>query len=156
MEPSLQVCAPRNSSKLMPQDAKMRFPEGSGYDLAIFFVASFQDPEFHHLIVTTAKTQPSPFLFVTEVHHSISLPGSCIILSDTSWNNTDGDFQDKRKEFHTEILEKYMFHLCKYSLFKLNKFLHITSWYTPAFVRTVIFYVIGLIVRKWDGFIKKL
>lgn len=52
-----------DSSRVL--DAKMCFPEGSVYDLTIYFVASFQDPELHHLIITTAKTQPPCFFFVT-------------------------------------------------------------------------------------------
>lgn len=72
-DPFLQGCLPRNSFKLMPQDAKICFPEGSDYDLAISFLASFQDPGLHHLIITTAETQPSPFLFVTVRYNKASL-----------------------------------------------------------------------------------
>lgn len=111
--------------------------------LCCFFSRSWTPPSHNHYSQDPAFTFP---VCNYEVHQSISLPGSCIILSDTSWENADWDFQDKLKEFCTEILQKYFFHLCKYSLFKLNKFSHITSWYTPAFARTVIFYVIGLII----------
>lgn len=125
--------------------------------LSCLFSRSWTPPSHNHYSRDPAFAFP---VCDCEVQQSISRAGSCIMLRGTTRENfqkePDGDFQDKLKEFHTEILEKYIFHLCKYSLFKLNKFSYITTWCTPAFARTVIFYVVGFVIRKWDRLGKKL
>ena len=70
---------PWDSSKQVPEKAKVCSHEVQDYNPILFHVASLQDPELHYLLVTAGKTTaslhiPDPFILVCncEVQQSIS------------------------------------------------------------------------------------
>lgn len=56
-------------------------------------------------------------MFVTLRSNRVSLLAGSYINHDM----IQTDFQDKIKTFHREILDKNIFHLCKYNIIKLNQ-----------------------------------